>query len=141
MVEIYKNAIPVMDVMHEWYKESYGYGAMIPFIGVVRADDSIEALRFDLHETMLNGWFSRHKHQSDTKILMAHSKGDVKVGQTSFMAAVFSKHREEGFGEIEKFVEAFKAHAPIWKFDVIEGQAHYAKDRSKPLPNSGILAL
>jgi molybdopterin synthase catalytic subunit len=56
---------------------------------------------------------------------MAHSQGDVLVGETSFMCAIYSKHRE--FQMIEKFVEDFKANAPIWKYDLIEGDRVFAK--------------
>jgi molybdopterin synthase catalytic subunit len=41
---------------------------------------------------------------------------------------------------IEEFVEDFKANAPIWKYDVINGKRIYAEDRSMPMDGAGLLA-
>ncbi|NPA10975.1 MAG: molybdenum cofactor biosynthesis protein MoaE [Epsilonproteobacteria bacterium] len=142
MVEVFKGGIPVIDTLNRWYEEFKleGYGAMIPFIGIVRADNNIEALSFDLYLPMLNKWFEKWQNLPDAKIVMAHSFSDVKVGETSFLCAVFTKHRKEGFEYIEKFVEDFKANAPIWKYDVINGKRLFAKDRAKKLQYAGILS-
>jgi molybdopterin synthase catalytic subunit len=89
---------------------------------------------------MLNKWFMKWENLDDVKIKMAHSKGDVKVGETSFLCAIFTKHRQEGFKYLEEFVEDFKANAPIWKYDLIDGKRVFAKDRAKTLDGAGILA-
>jgi molybdopterin synthase catalytic subunit len=88
---------------------------------------------------MLNEWFKKWQNIEGVKITMAHSFGDVMVGETSFLCAIFTKHRREGFEYLEKFVEDFKANAPIWKYDLINGKRVFAKDRSKELPGAGIL--
>ena len=80
------------------------------------------------------------KKLKEAKIMMAHSFGDVMVGETSFLCAVFTKHRREGFMYLEEFVEDFKANAPIWKYDIKEGKRIFAADRAKELPNSGLLS-
>jgi molybdopterin synthase catalytic subunit len=41
---------------------------------------------------------------------------------------------------IDEFVEDFKANAPIWKYDVKNGERIYAEDRSTPMSGSGLLA-
>jgi len=56
-----------------------------------------------------------------------------------FLCAVFTKHRKEGFKYLEEFVEDFKANAPIWKYDLINGKRVFASDRAKPLKEAGIL--
>jgi len=112
---------------------------MIPFIGIVRPDNGIEGLSFDLYLPLLNEWFKKWANLKDAKIMMAHSFGDVKVGETSFLCAVFTKHRKEGFKYLEEFVEDFKANAPIWKYDLINGKRVFASDRAKPLKEAGIL--
>ena len=40
---------------------------------------------------------------------------------------------------IDEFVEDFKAQAPIWKYDIINNQRVYAKDRSTVISGAGIL--
>ncbi len=141
MIEIFKGGIPVISTIDRWYEEAKleGFGAMIPFIGIVRPDGDIEGLSFDLYLPMLNDWFKKWQNLDDAKIMMAHSFGDVKIGESSFLCAVFTKHRREGFKYLEEFVEDFKANAPIWKYDLINGQRVFAKDRAKKLPGAGIL--
>ena len=142
MLEVFKGGIPVIETINRWYEEFKleGYGAMIPFIGIVRADNGIDGLSFDLYLPMLNEWFKKWENLEDAKIMMAHSFGDVMVGETSFLCAVFTKHRREGFKYLEEFVEDFKANAPIWKYDIKEGKRIFAADRAKELPNSGLLS-
>jgi len=141
MVEVFEGKVPVIETLDKWYKEFklQGYGAMVPFIGIVRPDNEIEGLSFDLYLPMLNEWFKKWQNLEDAKIVMAHSVGDVKIGETSFLCAVFTKHRQEAFKYIEEFVEDFKANAPIWKYDLKNGKRIFAKERAKKLPNSGIL--
>ena len=141
MLEVFKGGIPVIETINRWYEEFklQGYGAMIPFIGIVRADNGIDGLSFDLYLPMLNEWFKKWQNIEGVKITMAHSFGDVMVGESSFLCAIFTKHRREGFEYLEKFVEDFKANAPIWKYDLINGKRVFASDRAKKLPGAGIL--
>ena len=141
MLEIFKGGIPVIETINRWYEEYKlnGFGAMIPFIGIVRADNGIYGLSFDLYLPMLNKWFKKWQNLDDCKIVMAHSFGDVMVGETSFLCAVFTEHRHEGFEYLKKFVEDFKANAPIWKYDLKNKKRIFIKKRGKKLPNSGVL--
>jgi len=132
MVEIYKGGLPVNEIFQKWYDLKLG-GMLLTFTGIVRDDDGIDGLSFDIYEPMLNKWFEKWQD----RVLMAHSQGDVFVGETSFMCGVYSKHRE--FKIIEEFVEDFKANAPIWKYDLKNNKRIFALSRSKKLPNSGIL--
>ena len=142
MLEIFKGGIPVIDTIERWYEEfKQGYGTMIPFIGIVRPDNNIDGLSFDLYLPMLNEWFSKWKSLDKAKIVMAHSFGDVKVGETSFLCAIFTKHRSEGFKYLEEFVEDFKANAPIWKYDLVNGKRIFAEDRAKKLPGAGVFQM
>ena len=106
MVELYDGGLPVEKIFSKWYQLKWG-GMLLTFTGIVRDDNGVKGLSFDIYEPMLNEWFKKWQD----KVLMAHSRGDVLVGETSFMCAIYSKHRE--FQMIEKFVEDFKANAPI----------------------------
>ena len=132
MVEIYKGGLDVVEIFSKWYNLKRG-GMLLTFTGIVRDDGGVDGLSFDIYEPMLNEWFKKW----EDKVLMAHSVGDVYVGETSFMCGVYSKHRE--FRLIEEFVEDFKASAPIWKYDLIDNKRVFASSRSKKLPNAGIL--
>ena len=144
MLELYDGALNVPEIITRWYAEeaSYNYGAYIPFIGTVREEDGIEGLSFDVYEPILNGWFEVWQVKTQVlgaKLKMAHSRGDVLVHESSYIAAVFSPKRRVALEMIEAFVEDFKASAPIWKYDLRNGQRLYAADRSTAMAGAGIL--
>ncbi len=110
----------------------------------MRAENNIEALSFDIYEPILKEWFSKWEsiaEKSGAKVKMAHSIGDVRVHHSSYLCAVFSPKRKVALELIERFVEDFKANAPIWKYDVIDGKRVYAKDRSVPMNGAGLLDI
>jgi len=143
MVELYAGGIPVQKVLGKWLDEvrqEGKFGAFIPFIGIVRAEKGIEGLSFDIYPPLLEKWFKKWEKLSEGKIFMAHSIGDVKIGETSFLAVVATSHRQEGFALLKEFVENFKKEAPIWKYDLIEGKRYFLMERASPLQNAGLLS-
>lgn len=148
MIKIYKNNLDVEKILSEIYSKykSQNFGAILNFIGVVRDEISqgakIDGLSFDIYEPLLEKWFfswEKIAQEKNAKILMFHSVGDVKIHESSFVAVVLSLQRKDGLFLLNNFVEDFKASAPIWKYDLIEGKRIFAKNRSKMLKNSGIL--
>lgn len=145
MLELYNGPLEVEKILTKWYREekNNNYGAYIPFVGIVREESQIEALSFDIYEPILNKWFNDWQKKANKRgaiLKMAHSIGNVPVHTSSYISAVFSPKRRVALETIEEFVEDFKASAPIWKYDVIDGKRIYAKDRSTPIQGSGILA-
>lgn len=145
MLSLYEGALDVPKILKEWYEaeSKSNYGAFIPFVGTVRSEDGIEGLSFDIYEPILESWFKAWEQKAKDKgaiIKMAHSKGDVLLHESSYIAAVFSPKRRVALEFIDEFVEDFKASAPIWKYDLIAGERIYAKDRSTAIKGSGILA-
>lgn len=143
-MELYQGPLEVTSIFSRWLEEEKhsNYGAYIPFVGTIRAEDGIEALSFDIYEPILQGWFDRwvaRAAEQGAKVKMAHSIGDVPVHSSSYISAVFSPKRRVALELIDSFVEDFKANAPIWKYDVIAGKRIYAEDRSTPMDGSGLL--
>lgn len=143
-MKIYNGSLEVEAIFNQWYNEEKesNYGANVSFVGVVRAEDEIEALSFDIYEPILFEWFNQWQEkakQLGVKIKMAHSLGDVKVHTSSFMCAIFSPKRRVALELIDVFVEDFKANAPIWKYDIIGGKRVYAQERSTPMSGAGIM--
>ncbi|PAF42410.1 molybdenum cofactor biosynthesis protein MoaE [Helicobacter sp. 11S02629-2] len=128
-----------------------GFGALSTFEGIVRDDklagenlDSpkVEALKFQIYEPLFIKWMSEWQEKAKEKgviLALAHSYGVVKVGETSYIASVMSKHRRAVLDLFASFVDDFKANAPIWKFDVVDGKEIYALERSTALKHSGLL--
>ena len=145
VLELYDGALDVPGLLKRWYEEeaTSNYGAFIPFVGTVREENGIEGLSFDIYEPILRSWFDTWQTRANERgatLKMAHSRGDVLVHESSYIAAVFSPKRRVALEMIEEFVEDFKASAPIWKYDIINGERVYAKDRSTAIEGSGILA-
>jgi molybdopterin synthase catalytic subunit len=145
MLTLHNGPLDVPTILKEWYEEEAqsNYGAYIPFVGTVRSEDGIDGLSFDVYEPILESWFTawqKKAQEKGAKIKMAHSKGDVMLHESSYIAAVFSPKRRVALEFIDEFVEDFKASAPIWKYDLKNGQRIYAKDRSTAINGSGLLA-
>ncbi len=145
MVEIYAGPLDVKAIFADWLEEGMerNWGAFIPFIGIVREESGIEALSFDIYEPILDSWFNDWQAKAQKKgaiLKMAHSRGDVPVHTSSYMSAVFSPKRRVALVLIDEFVEDFKANAPIWKYDMVDGKRVYAEDRSTPMSGAGLMS-
>ena len=143
-LQLFEGSLPVEKITNAWYNEfkNSNYGAIITFVGVVRDENKIDGLSFDIYEPILNSWFESWQNKAKEKnalVLMAHSKGDVLNHESSYIAAVCSPKRRVALEMIDEFVEDFKASAPIWKYDIINNQRVYAKDRSTAISGAGIL--
>ncbi|MEY3002113.1 MAG: hypothetical protein RLZZ428_488 [Pseudomonadota bacterium] len=143
-MELHNGPLDVKEIFARWLDQeaNSNYGAYIPFIGTIRAEDGIEALSFDIYEPVLKSWFERWQMKAKALgavVKMAHAIGDVPVHTSSYVSAVFSPKRRVALELIDLFVEDFKANAPIWKYDVKNGKRIYAADRSTPMDGAGLL--
>ncbi|MEA3554434.1 MAG: molybdenum cofactor biosynthesis protein MoaE [Campylobacterota bacterium] len=144
-LQLFKGSLPVEQITNGWYDEfkNSNYGAIITFVGVVRDEDGIDGLSFDIYEPILNSWFASWQEKAKQRggmVLMAHSEGDVLNHTSSYTAGVCSPKRRVALELIDEFVEDFKASAPIWKYDIINGKREYALDRSTPINGAGLLS-
>jgi molybdopterin synthase catalytic subunit len=144
-VELYDGGLNIPEIFNRWYLDTVNfniYGAMIPFVGIIRAEDNIDGLSFDIYEPLLKNWFAKWQEKAKLEgafVRMAHSKSDVLVGESSYISAVISPKRKVALRLINEFVEDFKANAPIWKYDLKNSKRIYALNRSTPIQGSGIL--
>lgn len=144
MLELFDGPVPVEEILVRWYQEEEqsNYGAFIPFIGTIRDEDGISGLSFDIYEPILESWYAAwtlKAKRAGAILKMAHSRGDVPLHKSSYVAAVFSPKRRVALEMINAFVEDFKASAPIWKYDLRDGERIYAKERSTAIKGSGLL--
>ncbi len=144
-MQIYNGSLDVQRITNEWYDafKDKNCGALITFVGIVREEGGISALSFDIYEPILKKWLEAWEERAKKEnayVLFAHSKGDVAVHTSSYVAGVVSPQRKVALRLINEFVEDFKANAPIWKYDVINGERIYAKERSQAINGAGILA-
>ncbi len=154
-LEIFNGALPTKEIYSRWEERARAEnnGALCVFVGIVREEaisteskdtkhQNIEALSFDIYTPLLQKWFESWQERAravGAQILMAHSLGDVPKGASSYMCAVISPKRRAALSLYEDFIEDFKANAPIWKYDVINGKRIFALSRSTPIQGSGVL--
>lgn len=143
-IEIYDGPLSVDKITNSWYEKykNSNYGAIITFVGVVRDEDGIDGLSFDIYKPILDLWFKSWQERATKKnsiVLMAHSCGDVLNHESSYIAAICSSKRRVALEMIDEFVEDFKKSAPIWKYDIIKGKRIYAINRSTLLDGAGLL--
>jgi len=144
-LQLFDGDLPVKQITNAWYDDFRlsNFGAIITFVGVVRDEDGIDGLSFDIYEPILNSWFEAWQKKAKQKnaiVLMAHSRGDVLNHTSSYIAGVCSPKRRVALELIDEFVEDFKASAPIWKYDIIDGERVYAKNRSTAIAGAGLLS-
>ena len=97
-MELYNGPLDTKEIFCRWLDEEAesNYGAYIPFVGTIRAEDDIEALSFDIYEPVLKAWFEAWQERAAKRgavVKMAHSIGDVPVHTSSYISAVFSPKR------------------------------------------------
>ena len=144
-LEIFEGALHTAVIYQNWIDSSaqVNFGASAIFTGIVRSENGCEGLSFDIYPPLLEQWFlkwAKKALESEVVLKMAHSRGDVLNHQSSYMAGIFSSQRRATLDIFEEFIEDFKHRAPIWKYDLKNGQRIYAKERSHRLPHSGILS-
>lgn len=144
MLELFNGVVPTSEVYVKWEKiaRENNFGACCVFTGIVRDENGIDGLSFDVYEPLLKQWFSKWEKMAEDRgiiVCMAHSIGDVPNGESSYMGAILSSNRKVALELYGEFVEDFKHNAPIWKYDLKNKKRIYAKDRSYALKNSGIL--
>lgn len=129
---LYQGSLDIPKIYSQWYEFSKdkNCGALLTFCGIVREEGGIEALSFDIYESLLKKWFDEWQKRVDfdgISLLFAHSIGDVAIHESSYFAGILSKQRKLGLKLLNEFVEDFKASAPIWKYDVINKEEFMPK--------------
>ncbi|TLS71570.1 molybdenum cofactor biosynthesis protein MoaE [Aliarcobacter thereius] len=144
-LQLHKNDLEIEKIHNAWYEKykNLNYGAFITFVGIIRDEGGISGLSFDVYEPILRKWFTSWQEKAKQKgaiVFMAHSVGDVLNHKSSYIAGVCSPQRRVALELIDEFVEDFKKNAPIWKYDLLNNDRIYAKDRSQKIDGAGILA-
>ena len=95
-------------------------GAVVIFEGKPRNDNGIVALHYEVYDEMALKELQKIREEVLTRtgaveLFIFHRKGEVKVGETSFVVIAFGKHRKETFLACQLAVDLVKERVPIWK--------------------------
>ena len=143
-LQIFNGALNTSEIYATWENEArkQNCGALSVFTGIVRGENNITHLSFDIYLPILQAWFDTWQIKAkelQTTIYMAHSSGDVEIGKSSYMCALISKNRKSVLSLYNDFIEDFKTNAPIWKYDIIDGKRIYALHRSFELKGARLV--
>ena len=102
---------------------SEGMGAVVSFLGIVRAteaDQQISALEYETFQKMAEHQFNLlfdeiEKRWPIESIRLIHRVGLIKVKEPSLWVEVVAPHRAEAFAACQWLIDQMKRAVPIWK--------------------------
>jgi molybdopterin synthase catalytic subunit len=102
---------------------SAGMGAVINFLGVVRASEdgkTISAIEYEAFEKMVIRQFNllfdeMEKRWPVESVRLVHRVGLVKVNEPSLWVEIVAPHRGEAFAACQWLIDELKRVVPIWK--------------------------
>src|SRR5258707_780717 len=102
---------------------SAGMGAVVYFLGIVRAteaDAAISALEYEAFQSMAEHQFHLLFEQIEKRwpvesVRLVHRVGVVKVNEPSLWVEVVGPHRGEAFAACQWLIDGMKRVVPIWK--------------------------
>ena len=113
-------------------------GAIVTFLGVVRADDDpegrVEALAYEAYEELALREMRAIGAEASSRfgparVAMAHRTGLCAVGEASVAIAVAAAHRAAAFDACEYAIDELKKRVAVWK------QERYAGGATRWRPN------
>ena len=102
---------------------STAMGAVVSFVGVVRATEgaaTIRALEYEAFQPMAEHQFhllfdALEKRWPLASVRLVHRLGVVRAGEPSLWVEVIAPHRGEAFAACQHLIDEMKRVVPIWK--------------------------
>ena len=109
-------------------------GAIASFIGLVRADDRMEAMTLDHYPGFAEREISAHVAEARTRwpllsMRVVHRVGRLTPGERIVFVGVASSHRQAAFAAAEFLMDYLKTRAPFWKLEEREGGSTWVEAR------------
>jgi molybdopterin synthase catalytic subunit len=109
--------------LNRWVSHD-GCGAIVTFVGVVRADrDGYRAVRvlcYEAYPEMAEPLIHRLVNEATARwplegVQVQHRLGLVEVGQISVVVVVAAQHRAQAYAASAFLIERIKHDVPVWK--------------------------
>lgn len=118
MIDIRRGRIDVEAVIDSVRRDDAG--AVVVFLGTVRADDGVHALDYEVYKPMalrsLADLVARAKSKFGVlEMSIVHRTGRIGVGGDSVVIACAAAHRSEAFAASVWAMDEVKRIVPIWK--------------------------
>ncbi len=104
------------------------YGAIASFVGTMRdfnEGERVHGMTLEHYPGMTESHLTRiaetaHERWDLVDTLIIHRIGDIKIGDSIVLVAVWSAHRVEAFDACRYIMEDLKSKAPFWKQETLE---------------------
>jgi molybdopterin synthase catalytic subunit len=101
-------------------KNNPAVGAVASFIGVVRGDDGLTALKLEHYPAMTEAEIEKIVAEAEQRwplqgVTIIHRVGRLPVGEQVVFVGVASSHRGAAFEACEFLMDYLKTRAPFWK--------------------------
>lgn len=108
-------------------------GAVVAFVGYVRADPGVERLRFEAYEEMAEREIASLVAQAKDKFSLAgcevrHRIATLAVGEPIVLVATAAAHRRDAFEAAMWIMDELKTRVPIWKAEEGAAGARFVND-------------
>ena len=118
VIEIQRKAIDVGAVVDSVRRDDAG--AVVLFLGTVRADPGVEALDYEVYRPMALKRMGEISEAAKKKfgaleVSIVHRLGRIRLGGDSVAIAVSAPHRAEAFAAAAWAMDEMKKVVPIWK--------------------------
>lgn len=105
-------------------------GAVASFIGLVRMEKNLIAIKYDCHKEMALNQLTLLAKEVTKKfgaidIIIIHRIGVIKPGERVILILVGTPHRAEAFKAVEWLINAIKKKVPIWKKELRKGDCRW----------------
>ena len=109
-------------------------GAIASFIGLVRADDKMQAMTLDHYPGFAEREIATHVTEAKTRwpllsVRVVHRVGRLTPGERIVFVGVASSHRGAAFAAAEFLMDYLKTRAPFWKLEERESGATWVEAR------------
>jgi molybdopterin synthase catalytic subunit len=110
----------VNDELEALAREGTDVGAIASFVGIVRGDDGLTAMRLEHYPGMTEREIARHADEARARwpldgVTIIHRTGRLKEGERIVLVAVASRHRAAAFEACQFLMDYLKTKAPFWK--------------------------
>src|SRR6266571_6998287 len=126
MIDVRRSPIDVAAVVDRVRRDDAG--AIVVFLGSVRADAGVRALDYEVYEPMARKALQDVADRAKLKfglleVAIVHRVGRIPVGEDSVAVVCAAAHRAAAFAACEWAMDEVKRIVPIWKTETSPGRS------------------
>ena len=112
-----------------------GSGAIVSFLGQVRADDGVTTLLLEHYPGLTEQEIARASQMAEARWLLdglciAHRVGALSPGDAIVFVAAAAAHRRDAFECVDFMMDYLKSQAPFWKKQYANGAEEWIEPRA-----------